>query len=181
MNTEIFNGTLLAEVQNFTGDYIDAKLTTNKLFGETVITEMIDPEKVLMTLSARRLDEVYKIVETICGVNPHNMIRNNTAEVTKYDRILVEKTTPEQAKQMFRLQYESKGFEKMMWTLLNDRIYKIKPGYASLKKVIRPGFKVAVESDIAAMMFNDMFGDLSKIMGMSGMAGFDVHVLNFGK
>lgn len=155
---EIFKGTFLEEVLNFSGEIPEiTRDPDRKLMGETEIGSMNQLEKTLYALASQKKAQREAIVEAVCRKHPDKI---TDEEIEMYQNIFDKQATPEQKSEHARLNKQEKQTWKIMWNLIKIRI----SGASDMPTIgIRPGYKIVMGVDVEDML-EGLFGG-----GIAGM------------
>ncbi len=145
--TTIFDGTFLAEILNFNGNFAEVAPTDDELMGEEEVGEMNDLEKAIFTVSQKKKEESDGLAESICGKKLEEM--NDDGELDFYTELIRRKSTPEQLRKFLSLRAEYTCISKIMWVLIRNRIPLTKEGSTAS---LRPGWKIVNGMDKESMI-----------------------------
>ncbi|MFA5934117.1 MAG: hypothetical protein WC795_02765 [Candidatus Paceibacterota bacterium] len=149
MNTAILDGTILATIVNFKGNFKEINPCESTFISEREIGEMTEVEKTILTIKSLQIDETKKIIEKIIGKNPEEA--KSPKERRELFDLLDKKTSDEQKQELFRLRGETKALTDLMWTLIKLRI---PAAYDAPSLELRPGYKIigGISEDAAMHM-----------------------------
>lgn len=134
MIEQIFSGTFLEEVQNFEGSFIDVpeSLDMPELAEEKELGKMTTFEKILFTISMRRLSKVEKIVEEVLKRSNNKILGSKDTEFNEY-------ATNEEVSECEKLIIEAELINGILYQFVRYRFYKL--DYETVTLLV-PGYKV---------------------------------------